>query len=788
MPEGISYTPEEMTNRAVANVIDFASQQHPDKQSDFTKRTELAVESLQGKKNDLLKSLGKVVDVLFKMPSEPSETKTRELCAKFKDKAKMLLRINSKDGIKAVGSAMELIDKPVEVSNLAQQGARDTGMKVSIPESMKIPASSTVVFHRSSKHWKFLDAGSRTDQIIIGGVPYQKSEVQKILLNNRDNTLNGAYQLNKLTGEMVYLLPLTQNNAKGGKGLIPNVYELTGPQLALLEQKLRQSDDNVPPPANHNNSQLLVPPPANRDHSQILKIGEKQNFFSSEVVKYDNVLNPPTLFKANSEGWMLVSRDMMSQGDLILCRINEDKSIDYKSWPESVFCTDNNISTKVISLKLNQRYYNPQQDDSEPESKWTYSGVVDGRVVLTKSVVQDNGEPLVENIRLTIEEFTAQREKQGLENVLEGKHNQNYIAEKPLANNREFYKQRGVPLKDNIVLCKHARFLPDVHAGHGKGDPFGDMLNNRKQDELIVFQELIDRGADQWAVIDKAVEMVNKGEAVYNLGNHEGLFLAAMAGDMLSLANWLMEGGDQMLRECPGFANELNGFDKKRPLDDINLLNKVIGQLNTDPRLDKVREFNSFLINNGKMYQVVDGVLGVHAGIPSDRAGNLIPMKNNSGQILFNGVVGMDLLNQMQSTLRSGNKQHIIAMFAPGEVNEDTHPLWMRDSFFDVVYDKNALSNMRAQLNQQLLWQFPDGNTKIELIVVGHSPHMVDKTAKTHSLVDRIAFIDGGFYANGTQRIMKVDVPDDLKDSVEVTYSDPSGRNKQVNHCGVYPL
>jgi len=505
-------------------------------------------------------------------------------------------------------------------------------------------------------------------------------------------------------------------------------------------------------------------------------LSERMKIASELPYSFENsLLTLPNLFKAGSRGWILVSIDPNKPKNVVLARICHDRTFSYKSYPWGRFCQENDISKKAVGARLRSRYFNPNAEPNEGALRWSYGGEIDGSVVLFRPFVKDDKTSIIFT-KLSIKDFKEQRIRQGLQNQPEGQQKE-ALLQVVHKQKKEFYEPSGVPFKGNVMRCRKARILPDIHAGHDLEKPWGSFLDNLDPGEVVVFQELIDRGVKPWEIVDRAMKMVIKGQGVYILGNHETMFLSAMAGNIGMLGNWLVEGGDRMLTAL-GYSVQI---DKKNPYSDIPLLGRILNDLQSDSRLEKIREFNEFLVEHGKIYAIVNGVLAIHAGIPADNQGNLLPM---SGIPSCKGLKGIDLLDALQQGL-SANDEQLIAQMNAGEAR---NPFWMREPFFAVARNRTALHALRAQLNWQLTQKYPDGSVQIEAIVLGHTPGMVDERSETCSMEIRVLFIDGGFSQTGKQRALLLNVPDSRPDQVQLTYKDPSGEQKGLIFQGVYPL
>lgn len=529
---------------------------------------------------------------------------------------------------------------------------------------------------------------------------------------------------------------------------------------------------------------------------------------SSSVVKevpyrFDaSPLVPPRQYKAGpSSDWVLVGRSQLQQGDVVLAKVMSDGGLYCKTWPMIDLCNENGIRPDEVAKSIQeQRYENPNaEEDGEKGTKWSYGGVYKGQVILYETIIEDpeliSAKQAVRAVKLSIGEFEGMRDRTGKSRIVEGSRRKLDQVVPIQTKKFEFYEAEleSGPIEGNILRVKAARLLPDVHAGNDPNNPYGNMLDNLRPDEVVIFQELIDRGAAPWEVVDRAVDMVKHGKAAYIIGNHESMFLAAMQGDSLAMINWLIEGGDKMLLACdPKVSSLLRKIDMNDPMgkpqESYAIAAQILDFVQRNPGMAKVRDFDEFLRKNGKMYVLADGLLAVHAGVPGDKDGNLVEMK---GAPKYAGKVGFQLLDAMQKALRENDKEGIIQLYSGGggsDEKRNNNPLWMRDPWFNLTDDPNALHRLREQMNGQLAQMYPGYDQQVEAIAVGHTPKKVDERRGTHSLDTRALFIDGGFYRDGTQRILLIRVPDDIDGKVEFIYKDPSGRNAQVRHEGMYEL
>src|SRR3989338_9460443 len=123
--------------------------------------------------------------------------------------------------------------------------------------------------------------------------------------------------------------------------------------------------------------------------------------------------------------------------------------------------------------------------------------------------------------------------------------------------------EKGKPIEGNIIYAKKARILPDLHGGkelptdpklaeaRRKESPLADFLKDRTEGEIVVsVGDVFDRGGQSWESAQEMMKMVQNGEAVWNLGNHEALFMAAMAGDAAAFQTWMINGVLDMMQSA----------------------------------------------------------------------------------------------------------------------------------------------------------------------------------------------------------------------------------------------
>ncbi|MCL4374634.1 metallophosphoesterase [Patescibacteria group bacterium] len=327
------------------------------------------------------------------------------------------------------------------------------------------------------------------------------------------------------------------------------------------------------------------------------------------------------------------------------------------------------------------------------------------------------------------------------------------------------------PIQENTFYVKNVRIIPDYHGGREivkhstpvnqpvQEPPFSEFTENMKEGEVIVSAgDVIDRGAHSLEAAKVMMQLVKEGKAVWNYGNHELLFMAAMQGNNEAFMTWFGNGGMAMLNQLGIVSAD---------------------QARNHPQL---QELYQFLINYGKTYTVVDNVLVTHAGFLADPAtGSLLPVTING----VNYGSGIDAMDKIQAAIRQGDKRVIewLANHGGNDVNNKDNPFWVRETNFqEVVRDPLKAHKLREQLNGQMTGKKSRGENagEINLIVVGHTPYrpemgkqaaattMLDET--TSKALPRFLYADEEYYRTGAARITKLEVNDGQPDEVHVTY------------------
>ncbi|MFA6518399.1 MAG: hypothetical protein WCV93_01980 [Candidatus Shapirobacteria bacterium] len=495
------------------------------------------------------------------------------------------------------------------------------------------------------------------------------------------------------------------------------------------------------------------------------------------MMDQESPLKPPLRFQADGRGdWVLVSRSLTVQDSVLLAKFDDDGEIYYRLASGTKFRQENNISDNAIRGRMNSRY---QIDSAGGEvSNWTYGGVFNNKVVLFCADISRPVEERVTSRTMTIGDFLALKEAQRKGGVIEGSVKPGVVINEAVVRPQlDFYRPNGSPAVGNLFRCEKALLLPDNHGGL-PGSPFGRMLDGATGGELVMVQEVPDRGAEIARAMQETMEMVKSGRAVYLIGNHDPMMMMAMSGDEKALFNWLHPKyghGDATIRSCGynlpvGFGDDFEEFQKT--------IVQISSELKTDPRFQILREWVKFVEDYGRVFVNINGHFAVHAGLPVDKAGNLVEMTKLKKDSCFKGKVGVALLLEMQIALRKKDMVAIGEMYGASADDGGLNPLWIREPWFAVAENPGLVHKVREQLNEQMAQRYPnDPRALVEVVVLGHSPWRGDERWKSHSICPRLVFIDVGFADDGHERVLKLEVNPSSPSTVSATYSDPSGRD-----------
>ncbi|MBA3677893.1 MAG: serine/threonine protein phosphatase [Sphingosinicella sp.] len=158
--------------------------------------------------------------------------------------------------------------------------------------------------------------------------------------------------------------------------------------------------------------------------------------------------------------------------------------------------------------------------------------------------------------------------------------------------------------------------LPDGQRVYAVGDIHGrlDLLDRiiesiREDDErrgrantrLIFLGDLVDRGPDSKGVIDRLIQLRNSGVvATFLLGNHDEIFLKALAGDIKAARMLTRIGGRETILSYGMSLEEYQAYD-------FHELVRVLGRLVPSGHVEFLSTFED--------YAEVGDFLFVHAGV-----------------------------------------------------------------------------------------------------------------------------------------------------------------------------
>jgi len=260
----------------------------------------------------------------------------------------------------------------------------------------------------------------------------------------------------------------------------------------------------------------------------------------------------------------------------------------------------------------------------------------------------------------------------------------------------------------------------------------------------------IDESADYWK------EAVKDGRVLW--GNHEAMMMAGFIGDNKSLLMWLGDTnqGSSTLQALTGLSRERNLglvsldetiIDNMDPQKKIEICNKVREALRNSP---KSKELITNLLDNAKLYNIVNDQLLIHACIPIDQnTGRLIPPESsgtmkaiytqeptrtqypsdeayqsavsnsNKAKEFYEKVeklTGLDALDYLEVEIRAKNPYAILFVQFGGP--EKMSPLWGRKPFQEAMQLHGDVA--MAELSKQAEKKGATGG--IKKIIVGHTP------------------------------------------------------------------
>lgn len=141
---------------------------------------------------------------------------------------------------------------------------------------------------------------------------------------------------------------------------------------------------------------------------------------------------------------------------------------------------------------------------------------------------------------------------------------------------------------------------------HGMFTQFEQLLTYwNPEDKLVLLGDLVDRGPDSLAVLQKALQLQDAyGErVVYCMGNHDKMLLDFIAAPLVQKAFYFPHGGrktiESFLKTAPAEIKALNSIEQAYYVQQLF-----------------AKEF-SFL-KSGKLYDIIGNVLLTHAGFESN--------------------------------------------------------------------------------------------------------------------------------------------------------------------------
>ncbi|MFA9288739.1 MAG: fructose-bisphosphatase class III [Weeksellaceae bacterium] len=232
--------------------------------------------------------------------------------------------------------------------------------------------------------------------------------------------------------------------------------------------------------------------------------------------------------------------------------------------------------------------------------------------------------------------------------------------------------------------------------------------------------------------IDVWTKLLATDKANLVLGNHELLAMAGFIGNNDAMRAWLSNenNGRDTLLACGIKIDDLwEQSSESIPDDKFQVLRSRIN--NNEP----LRNFISVLFKKGKMYMIANEALIVHAGVPVDKDGSLIPpqKKGSNGEgVTWSGFAdktGLDAFDDIEKSLRKigealttgkgdglENEIRTVHLLATGR-QDAMSPAWMRKPFFDVMSDDTAAEKAMQQLQAQARKK----GASIKGIMIGHT-------------------------------------------------------------------
>ena len=224
---------------------------------------------------------------------------------------------------------------------------------------------------------------------------------------------------------------------------------------------------------------------------------------------------------------------------------------------------------------------------------------------------------------------------------------------------------------------KKVAAVPDIHGNVRDLDRVLTDIDAWGAEEKIFMGDYMDRDPAGLAALDRVRARVENGRATALAGNHEVMFIRAMLGDDRALGEWLLEGGDAVLREadiqmgCP-----LLDRDQRERLvhPGVNPAETQAAWLGEKKRAEiranqRLRDAAAWMQKNLKIFHVdVNGTGYIHAGLPVIDPG--VPL------FRYAGKRGREALRHIQEDFRTSTNPQDPVWKALSE--ESTSPVWIR--------------------------------------------------------------------------------------------------------------
>jgi serine/threonine protein phosphatase 1 len=239
---------------------------------------------------------------------------------------------------------------------------------------------------------------------------------------------------------------------------------------------------------------------------------------------------------------------------------------------------------------------------------------------------------------------------------------------------------------------------------HGRSDLFAPLLDRasellaEKQGRLVLLGDLIDRGPDSLGCLDLAIAAGKRMTVTALMGNHEQMMAICLRSLILNCTRdwsvWLRNGGKTVMIELRQL--------RSRSMDTMDDMREAVGA----ERLAYLHDL--------KVFHQDGPLLFVHAGVP--------------WSVREEGSLDRFLSPDLYEALKY--------------LDEDWHPLWVRDRHLHRPYDLNGEEHERPRYGL--------------FIVHGHTPQPFDVPLEQQIAWDRLN-CDAGSWKTGRARMAVID-------------------------------